>query len=644
MSGKLRFDDENESPGIDDESPKRKQRRKRKQFAENKQNADVKLSHENELSTVNATIQHSENSTVVIPNTNIENNDGIMSNLEDENAAKKIGSLEKKSEKYGKQLDRVQSKLPTKKVKKKTRVFNDDKPKNKLTFEEEALPVNQTKWNLPQHRSLPRKAVGSATSFTISKAHVKVYQVEHENVGTQTAHRAELLGESAYRGAKRSAISAYRFHKNRPFRKAAKLQTKKIKTEMKLEYKKILQESGARSHLNNGGGKRKPLSRFYQKRAIKRKYAARFKGAKASGKAAKASVGFTQRLANIATKIIRRNPIFMLKAGLLILIVFIIVSMVSMCSLMFSSNTAFIGLASYTAESSEITGASSAYAQWETDLEWYLYNIELNYPGFDEYRVVIHGEIGHDPFEIIAFLTAMFEDFRLVDVESILREVFYLHYNVEIVQEVETRQRIEIRTGIDEDGNFYTHAVTVEYDWSILNVTVTVTPFRDVIQTFLSEDQKLHFEILMESLGARQLVGTPFLRDWTQNIRSGFGYRMHPIHREPRHHNGIDIAWGGISGYPIMAGVDGYVVRREYHPNGWGHFVEIQCEAGVIRVLYAHLLARSPVAVGARVHRGDIIGQVGSSGASTGPHLHLEVRLDGQLIDPTFFVDTVRFD
>lgn len=112
-------------------------------------------------------------------------------------------------------------------------------------------------------------------------------------------------------------------------------------------------------------------------------------------------------------------------------------------------------------------------------------------------------------------------------------------------------------------------------------------------------------------------------------LTSAFGYRIHPITGEPHSHTGIDISAPG--GTPIHACKGGQVVTSSYH-SSYGNYVVIDHGNGN-STLYAHMSSRA-VSAGQIVSQGDVIGYVGSTGSSTGNHLHLEVRVNYQRIDP----------
>jgi murein DD-endopeptidase MepM/ murein hydrolase activator NlpD len=112
-------------------------------------------------------------------------------------------------------------------------------------------------------------------------------------------------------------------------------------------------------------------------------------------------------------------------------------------------------------------------------------------------------------------------------------------------------------------------------------------------------------------------------------ITSGFGPRMHPILRFTRMHNGID--YGAGWGAPIVAAADGQVVRAGW-AGGYGRQVRIAHADGLV-TSYSHM-SRIVADEGEMVRRGELIGYVGSSGLSTGPHLHYEVLRDGTPVNP----------
>ena len=112
-------------------------------------------------------------------------------------------------------------------------------------------------------------------------------------------------------------------------------------------------------------------------------------------------------------------------------------------------------------------------------------------------------------------------------------------------------------------------------------------------------------------------------------VTSGFGERFHPILGYERFHAGVDLA--AVRGTPIVAAADGRVVSAGWH-GGYGQQVAIAHDGGV-ETTYGHM-SRIAAYAGELVHRGQVIGYVGSTGLSTGPHLHFEVMKNGRPVNP----------
>ena len=119
-------------------------------------------------------------------------------------------------------------------------------------------------------------------------------------------------------------------------------------------------------------------------------------------------------------------------------------------------------------------------------------------------------------------------------------------------------------------------------------------------------------------------------------LSSGYGMRDHPVIGGRRAHKGVDLA--APAGTPIYATADGIVGQADWF-SSYGLYVRIDHGAD-LETRFAHM-SKLAVAAGERVKKGDIIGYVGSTGRSTGPHLHYEVRVDGVAVNPIpYMVET----
>jgi murein DD-endopeptidase MepM/ murein hydrolase activator NlpD len=149
--------------------------------------------------------------------------------------------------------------------------------------------------------------------------------------------------------------------------------------------------------------------------------------------------------------------------------------------------------------------------------------------------------------------------------------------------------------------------------------------FRELFTTWRQLDQ------LQQGVAA---IPSAFPLHQGVNFTSGFGIRSDPFRGRAAMHPGIDLA--GPLGTPVYATADGIVDRSEWNNGGYGNLVEIDHGQG-IQTRYGHLSQRI-AQPGQRVHRGDLIGLMGSTGRSTGSHLHYEVRIDGRAVNPVPFL------
>ena len=545
---------------------------------------------------------------------------------------KKISKLEGKSAKTAAKLDKARGNLPTKKRIKTKRVYDEakGKAKTKFTIEKEVIPQGSQKSSMPARVG---KAAGYGISRTaINKVHQKIGEVEDQNVGVKAAHKIEQTAENSYRGG-RTIQKAYRFTKDAPYRRVAKLEKKAVKNNIKLDYRKALNE--------NPKLKSNMFSRMMQKQKIKREYAKAAREAqKTAGKAAKKTGSAIANAAKAVVNAVKSHPAIAATTGLLALLVIFIMTSFSSCSNMLTGGMGAVFASSYLAEDATIDNAELNYTEWETDLQMQINNAESDYPGYDEYRYDV-ADIGHNPYELMAYLTAMYQDFTPAQAQAALQQTFAEQYQLSFTEEIEVRYRTETRTYTYTDpdtGETYTdtYEVEVPYDYYILHITLTARSFTDVVYPRISTEQQQIYNLLMQTKGNRQYVDNPFDFNWLPYVTSYYGYRVHPISGEKNYHKGIDI--GLPTGTPIKAGIDGTVTAAGYDAGGYGNYVVIRNDKGV-EAKYAHCNTLT-VSVGQTVAKGDVIATVGNTGNSTGPHLHLEVLKDGQYLNPIYFAVT----
>ena len=162
-------------------------------------------------------------------------------------------------------------------------------------------------------------------------------------------------------------------------------------------------------------------------------------------------------------------------------------------------------------------------------------------------------------------------------------------------------------------------------------------PYRDDVDKMAFRSRRIESDlsVLEQKLVAQSqlLASTPSIAPVRGILTDGFGGRSDPFTGEQGTHNAIDIS--SAVGQPVRAPADGIVVKAEW-ANGYGNVIYISHGYGY-STRYGHLSAYA-VKPGAHVKRGDIIAYVGSTGRSTGPHLHYEVRLNNNPVNPLEFI------
>lgn len=529
---------------------------------------------------------------------------------------KKLDHVKDMADKYNDKLEKVRDKLPSKAKVIKVRDFNEKtgKAESKLKFEKEILPPNTPK-NAPMIISTPlslaKSGTGSALRFGSSKFHQKMYEVENDNVSVKAAHRVEKLGESVGRSAfhqtNEAVRSVFRYAKNTPYRRVEKLERKSAKANLKYNRQKI--------KADNPKLKSNMISRMWQKRRTQQQYAKAAKDAEKAAQTVKKTGGSALRAARAVAEVIAKHPVVIGVILAILASLLIVASMFMAFMNMAVSSMSSITSSMYLSQDEDINQTELDYTEWENNLRVQINNIPVDYPHYDEYRYNIDA-IGHDPLELMAYLTAVFQEFIYADIQAELQEIFNMQYDLELVESIEIHY--------DSDGE--------PYDWRVLTVTLTTKSLSDIFSELMNGEQAELYAILLESKGNRQYVGSPFAFDWQSNITSPFGHRISPITGAAEFHRGIDIAVP--YGTEILAANTGVVTVSEYH-NSYGNYIVIRSDNG-IETLYAHC-SELIVSVGDEVTQGDIIAKVGSTGDSTGNHLHFEVRKSGLHINPIFF-------
>ena len=527
---------------------------------------------------------------------------------------KRVQKAADKSEKNRRKLQKAKDKMPKKRQYEMKRVFDEQTGKARYVV----VPVEVEMPFKPE--GIGKAAVHKLQTENMYFVHRKIAETEKDNSAVEGAHKTEQRAEDVYHYMKYHRKSKAQRKKDR----LEKLQKKQVTADMKLEYEKFLSEN---PHLK-GNSPKKQLQRQLQKQRIKREYAkARRAGAEAKTaketftKTANAATGIAKKLQEIAVK----NKTLIITIGIFSLLLIMIMSALSSCGSMFTGTVTTTMASTYLSLPAEIDAADLSFTQKEMTLQNTIDSMETDHPGYDEYDYNL-GAIGHDPFTLISYLSAVHTEFTAVDVEHEIQQLFDAMYSLTTEEVEETRTR----TGTDAEGN----ETEEEYTVTILRVTLTVTPLESIVAGRMDTEQAEIFAAYTETKGGLQVFGTPADYYWYYYISSYYGYRKNPNTGAEELHRGVDIAVP--TGTVVYAAHDGTVTQAAYD-SYYGNYVVIMDSKGYT-TKYAHMDSLT-VSAGQSVKKGDTVGESGNTGSSTGSHLHIECLYNGEYYNPLFYFE-----
>lgn len=437
--------------------------------------------------------------------------------------------------------DKAQAKIPKKTVVKKERGFDPatGKVKTQLRFEE----VDKKK---PPSK-LTHAVQDAPASFVLSQVHREVRQSEDDNVGVEAAHKVEQAVESGGRLVQ----SAHRAHQLKPYRAA-------IRAEKKLEQANLdaLQKKAEIDSPTSN-----PVSKWQQKQAIKKQYAAakHNQAAQTTAKAAENTAKAAKKAAEKAEKagkyVWEHRRGFAIAAAILLMLAFLLNGL-SSCSVMMDGVGSGIAASTYPSQDADMLGAEAQYCEMEAELQRYLDTYKSTHD-YDEYHFDLD-TIEHDPYVLISIITALHQgEWTLDEVQGTLQMLFDRQYILTEDVVVETRYRTETDTWTDADGNTHTDTYQVPYDYYICTVTLENFNLSHVPVYIMSEEQLGMYATYMATLGNRPdlFPGSGYIGKYVEG--SYTDYDIPPealddevfdaIIKEAEKYLGYPYVWGGSS-------------------------------------------------------------------------------------------------
>ena len=437
--------------------------------------------------------------------------------------------------------DKAQAKIPKKTVVKKERGFDPatGKVKTQLRFEE----VDKKK---PPSK-LTHAVQDAPANFVLSQVHREVGQSEDDNVGVEAAHKVEQAVESGGRLVQ----SAHRAHQLKPYRAAIRAEKKLERANLDALQKKAEIDSPTSN----------PVSKWQQKQAIKKQYAAakHNQAAQTTAKAAENTAKAAKKAAEKAEKagkyVWEHRRGFAIAAAILLMLAFLLNGL-SSCSVIMDGVGSGIAASTYPSQDADMLGAEAQYCEMEAELQRYLDTYESTHD-YDEYHFDLD-TIEHDPYVLISMITALHQgEWTLDEVQGTLQMLFDRQYILTEDVVVETRYRTETDTWTDADGNTHTDTYQVPYDYYICTVTLENFNLSHVPVYIMSEEQLGMYATYMATLGNRPdlFPGSGYIGKYVEG--SYTDYDIPPealddevfaaIIKEAEKYLGYPYVWGGSS-------------------------------------------------------------------------------------------------
>ena len=440
---------------------------------------------------------------------------------------------------------------------------------SKLRMEKRGEQLDKAKKKLakqkPPKKSGPVKKAGRAAGATVhGYVHGKLYEVEHENVGTESAHRSELVGEAALRSTSRYVKKQIREH---PAKAVQKAESRHIKATADYQYRATVE---AHPEMQKGGA----VSRYIQKQKIKRQYAKQAREAsKQTAKAAEKTAVTTEKLAARAVAFVKRHPVGVLLFLACFLLLVLMQSCMSSVVTIGNGVVGAIGASTYAAEDADLRGAEAAYCGLEAELQDYLDSYESTHD-YDEYHFELD-DIEHDPYVLLSIISAIHEGAWTVDeVQGTLQMLFEKQYILTETVVTERRYYLETDTWTDEEGNTHTDTYRVYYDYYICTVTLENFNLSHLPIYIMGEDQLSRYALYMAALGNRPdlFPSSPYVAKYTAD----------PVEHEIPEAYLADETFAAILeeaekyiGYPYVWG--GYKPSTSFDCSGFVSYVYNQC-------------------------------------------------------------------
>ena len=390
-----------------------------------------------------------------------------------------------------------------------------------------AVPVKRKK--MFSGDAVMKTAMGTVKRADMDYIREQTEQEEDENAATECMYQAQKNVERAFALTKGNQV----FHRTGDKRNYSFKDRKQEDIKRKQEPESYKEKE-----------QKKAFQKRMQKQKQKREYVKAIRKAVAERNLSEVILqtrNYTTMAASRMQKETVKHAGVLVTLGTALLLVVMMMTSISSCGAVFADMQSVILSAAYQSKPKEMDATDLQFTRKELELRNEIDNIERNYRGYDEY--VYHlGSIGHNPFTLVNYLSAVYEEFQAEDVKREVDSLFGEMYRLTLqpVTEIRTRN-VPVRDEYgdlvyDEYGNLET--IEQDYEVHILKVTLNVTALENIVSGKMNQEQKEFYELYHETGGLLQVFDSPLEEKWHSHISSFYGYRKNPISGAEQIHRG----------------------------------------------------------------------------------------------------------
>lgn len=357
-----------------------------------------------------------------------------------------------------------------------------------------------------------RKSASAVKTAALTVGHWKAHEAEDDNAAVEGAHRMELAGESL---ARKSVYVRQRLRESR--KQSARL-TENMLDEA--ENSRLMFDAAYRNQAKNAvkreadQKKKSALQKLLQKKRYQKQYRAAKESKKAKDAAITSAQRFTEKTKDAVKMVAAQNKGIFATIALFGLIFVLIAASFSSCSAVLQGGSSAIISTSYSSTDEDIYAAENAYKALEEVLNTQINQIESRHPDYDEYRYQID-EIGHNPYQLISYLTVKYGGFTYAEVADEIKEIFQQQYGINTQSTRETvTETLSLNEFLD-NFDYYYRSTIINSPCSKIYKKSILKDLRFNVNIRLGEDFDFNLKYLDMCKSVSVISGSSYIYDCT---------------------------------------------------------------------------------------------------------------------------------